>query len=798
MILQKIFLVIALAIRVVAGVDHKKLFSSEIEIQVSEGGEVILRQCFLYRDVKKSNSYFAYFVHFNNKKSPEWMQGYLDHRGALFGPFPTGESIQAQLFYTTRKLCGDETPNTPESVKKNEYFLLVDRGGCSFVEKVRNAQRDNATAVFIADDKCTCNSDNICEDDPGEVCDNSIPVMDNDGSGEDIMIPSMMLYKPDAEVLKAELVKGTDIEVNLSFPVPKAVNGRTKYILWTSSDDIESHQFVSTFLEAAVQLKDRAVFTPKMFIKDGTEKGCRAYDLDDEPCPGVCTNYGRYCPSRLYDSDIYDNHGTKMVVESLRRMCIWEVYGKKDGVGSEWWQYTKEWIQKCSNSHYSAKCAADVYETVGIDESLIESCMKDSGDFGQDVENVLLDTSILEAEDYAVTFAPALYVNDVVVRGTLSFGTVLNAICKTFENDTPEICNRWEACSKDCGAGETCILQGTDCVSYDLPESGGDEYDDDYITGGGDDDVDDEVDDGVDDDGQDDDVDDDDDDDNDDNSQITSSPTNSPTQGVKKAPTSVPIVKTTDAPTTLSPSRSPTKQPARGPSPQFTIQPPTLHDEETISETVQIFEGNNDKGPNSDFIVGLAAGLVGALLSILLFAVYVKDRQRQVLLSRIAMEDRRGLLLAEEFDDEETQGSRYSGRSRRSRSRHWKDARYDDDDLDEYVDFTAQHSRRYRTRNLRKEGSKSNQRQTSRSRRYYDDYLSDEETIDPVLEAENVNFQDEYDDDITERRRQSILRKSRMAMKLEDEYGNPERRRIPIRRERSINFTIDDDLDGVA
>ena len=720
------------------------------------------------------------------------MKGYLDHRGALFGPFPTGESIQAQLFYTTRKLCGDETPNTPESVKKNDYFLLVDRGGCSFVEKVRNAQRDNATAVFIADDKCTCNSNNICEDDPGEVCDNSIPVMDDDGSGEDIMIPSMMLYKPDAEVLKTELVKGTDIEINLSFPVPKAVNGRTEYILWTSPDDIMSRQFVSTFLEAAEQLKDRAVFTPKMFIKDGTEKGCRSYDMDDEPCPGVCTNYGRYCPARLYDSDIYDNHGTKMVVESLRRMCIWEVYGKKDGVGSEWWQYVREWIQKCSNSHYSATCAADVFETVGIDQSLIESCMKDSGDFGQDVENVLLDTSILNAEDYAVTFAPALYVNDVVIRGSLSFGTVLNTICKTFENDIPEICFRWGDCSKDCGAGETCILQGTDCVSYDLPDSGGDVYDDDYIMGGDDDnDDDDEVDDGVDDDDQNSDVDandDDDDDDDDDNAKIAFSPTNSPTEDVKKSPTSAPII----SPTTSSPSRSPTKQPIRAPSPQFTFQPPSLHDEETISETVQIFEGNNNKGSDSDFIVGLASGLIGALLCILLFAIYVKDRQRQLVLSRIALEDRRGLLLAEEFDDEETQGSRCSGRSRRSRSRHWKDARYDDDDgLDEYVDFTAQQSRRHRTRNLRKEGPKSNQRRASRPRRYYDDYSSEEETLDPVLEAENVNFQDEFNDDIIERRRKSILRKSRMALRLEDEYGNPERKRIPIRRERSINFTID-------
>ena len=76
-----IILLIALRQRLVEGIDEKKLFSSEIEIH-----------------------------------APESLKGFLHHRGALFGSFPTGITLQAPLYYTRRKLCGDETPNTPDFV----------------------------------------------------------------------------------------------------------------------------------------------------------------------------------------------------------------------------------------------------------------------------------------------------------------------------------------------------------------------------------------------------------------------------------------------------------------------------------------------------------------------------------------------------------------------------------------------------------------------------------------------------------------------------------------------------------
>ena len=416
-------------------------------------------------------------------QSPDRLIGHLDHRSALFGRFPVGESIFHQVYYTRRSLCNGELPGTPDSIQKQGYFLLVDRGGCSFAEKVLSAQTENATAVFIADNKCLCSFEDQCESDL--ECQDSEPTMDDDGSGFDITIPSMLLMKPDGDKLKAELVTGTDVEVQLSWPLPKAVNGVTEYTLWMTPDDLLSHQFLMSFMDAAIALGDKAVFRPKMFVSDGTTKGCRRYDDSSDPCPGFCTNYGRYCePRSYYDFDAYDNKGTKMVVESLRRACIWQVYGDGNGVGEHWWRYVQNWIVSCGSSHYSGSCAESIYEVASIDKDQIESCMDESGNFRKDTSNFLLEMSLDESQSFDVSFAPTMFVNGAVIRGALTFGSALDAICATYEpDDIPDICFQWRQCSARCASGTTCILLGDSCTEYEIPifSNANAVWDDDYI-----------------------------------------------------------------------------------------------------------------------------------------------------------------------------------------------------------------------------------------------------------------------------------------------------------------------------
>jgi hypothetical protein len=667
------------------------------------------------------------------------MQGKLDHRGALFGPFPAGESVQAQLFYTTRQLCDDETPNTPEIIKKNDYILLVDRGGCSFVEKVRNAQKDNATAVIIADNHCICGDDNFCADDSTQECEDVVPVLDDDGTGGDITIPSFMIYKPDGELLKGQLVNGTVININLSWPMPQANNGRSEVVLWTTPDDIMSHQFLSTFESAAMELYDKVLFKPKMFIKDGTEKGCRKYDTGDDPCPGFCTNYGRYCPSRLYDFDQYEDKGTKMVVESLRRTCIWEVYGERDGVGQQWWKYMKEWIHKCSSgSHYSSECAEIAYAAAGVDGSLVEQCMEQSGNFRHNTENVLLDNFILEAAEFDVTFAPALYVNEAVVRGALTYGNAMNAICASFEPTiAPPLCVQWEVCKNDCPVGKTCYINNSECIIYEPPflESGA-VYDDDFIFEG---------------------------------SEPTAAPsfssTQSPTKSTGHKQTNQPTDPQTNRPT-MAPSQKQNTVATSPPTPKYT------GGRESVNETVQIFEDR--RGPDSSLVIGLSVGLGSAFFCSLMFFLVIRDRRRQAEMCQIAMDDGRGLL-ATNFMDEDSPGNRNSWKSRRSRQS--RNSRHRDED-----EFGSDSKRRSIKRFLRPKSrpQRYQPRPVARPKQNHlddawDDEAADDFDLDPV-----ELMRGDYDADIIERERTPITREPRSRHyprdfivdddSLEDEY----------------------------
>ena len=90
---------------------------------------------------------------------------------------PYGGSIQQQVYYTTDKLCNS---NTDPAVHPNNlvspFVLMLDRGDCTFVTKVRNAQHFGAAAVLIADDKCQCQRANCTPTFEGQLCESVEPV----------------------------------------------------------------------------------------------------------------------------------------------------------------------------------------------------------------------------------------------------------------------------------------------------------------------------------------------------------------------------------------------------------------------------------------------------------------------------------------------------------------------------------------------------------------------------------------------------------------------------------------------
>ena len=119
---------------------------------------------------------------------------------------------------------------------QSPYILMLDRGGCTFVQKVRNAQRVGAAGVIIADNTCLCSAGDKCTSDPGHDCEEREPIMADDGSGSDISIPSFLMFKQDADGVKAEVMANHLVRIEMTWGLPNP-DDRVEYELWTTPTD---------------------------------------------------------------------------------------------------------------------------------------------------------------------------------------------------------------------------------------------------------------------------------------------------------------------------------------------------------------------------------------------------------------------------------------------------------------------------------------------------------------------------------------------------------------------------------
>jgi hypothetical protein len=377
-----------------------------------------------------------------------------DHREALFGLPPYGASIIQNVYYSTSNplLC-----EPLQSISwKSPFILLIDRGGCSFVQKVRNAQHSGAAAVIIADSQCQCKAKDICTSEPGMDCEDHEPIMADDGSGYDITIPSVLLFKQDADPIKAVLTAGQAVRAELAWPLPH--DDHVEYELWSSPTDWASREFKLQFKEAAMALGNQASFTPHFYIYDGIESMCRD-DKNNNVCDNLCTNVGRYCATDP-DNDLnFGISGADVVKESLRRKCIWDIYGKDNGIGVEWWDYVAGFETLCDTSDLFMKddCVKKVMSSASVDYDEVEKCIESTGGLEKPAKNSFLEEELAAKADSQVVILPVAYVNGVPLRGGLEFATVFKAICAGYPTSKrPPVCTECANCSDE----KACVESG--------------------------------------------------------------------------------------------------------------------------------------------------------------------------------------------------------------------------------------------------------------------------------------------------------------------------------------------------
>lgn len=384
-------------------------------------------------------------------------EGY-DHREALFGVPPYGGSIAQNVYYADSDLCDpnvDTSRGYPTRDMNNgkmepwisPYILMVDRGSCTFVKKVRNAQRSGAAGVIIADNTCLC-SDTECVEASGvATCETSEPIMADDGSGADISIPSFLMFKRDADAVKEELKQNHYVQIEMKWSLPSP-DDRVEYDLWTTPTDVVSKQVLKDFKEVAIALGKSAYFTPHMYIYDGIRSHCQGND-GENMCYNLCTNNGRYCATDPDNNLEKGISGADVVKESLRRICLWKHYGEADGIGKEWWSYINEFMKRCSSPDYfmNDDCINDAYKHSSVDGERIDRCMKDSGGLEADATNSFLDLEISSQTERGVVVLPTAFVNTAAIRGSLTVNNVFTAICAGFiEGSVPKICTQCDGC----------------------------------------------------------------------------------------------------------------------------------------------------------------------------------------------------------------------------------------------------------------------------------------------------------------------------------------------------------------
>jgi hypothetical protein len=203
-------------------------------------------------------------------------------------------------------------------------IVLVDRGNCSFVTKVRNAERAGASLVVVVDDR----EENITN-----------VIMGDDGTGTGIRIPSMLIGKDSGKILKDFTVTSdTAATLSAEFTIQNPDNFSTVE-LWYSSNNVLALDFIKEFDRYIHDLADYIEFTPRFVTW-----ACPACtkEFKEEECFGD----GKYCAPNHSKSPTSNTLGRQIITEDLRQFCLHDRLAKA-GKEPLWWDYMKFLHQMC-------------------------------------------------------------------------------------------------------------------------------------------------------------------------------------------------------------------------------------------------------------------------------------------------------------------------------------------------------------------------------------------------------------------------------------------------------------------
>lgn len=311
----------------------------------------------------------------------------------------------------------DEKALVPLDSRPLFKILLVDRGSCTFVKKVTNAELAGMSAVIVVD--------NVDWEDVEYV------IMSDDGYGEGISIPSMLISNQAGNTIKDFLEKSTQEElealvVSLTFDIA-APDDHVEYDLWYTSSDDRSLDFLVDLSEYDVKFGSAASFTPRFVYWE-------CFFCDKEVLEKHCFAGGKYCAVDMQNEKI---HGREIMREDLRQKCLWQHAANEKSNMELFWGYIKYAHANCGGV-INENCSKEGMKKVGVKFAQIEKCVDDSFS-GTDYDDAALTNSLIDADiekwlQIGTMRFPLVVINNFTFRGHLDAYGVAEAICGGFQH----------------------------------------------------------------------------------------------------------------------------------------------------------------------------------------------------------------------------------------------------------------------------------------------------------------------------------------------------------------------------
>lgn len=295
--------------------------------------------------------------------------------------------------------------------------MLIERGSCTFVTKVRNAEYAGASIAVVIDNRFE-NVTNV--------------IMGDDGTGFGIRIPSMLIGKTEGKTLVDFTKTGKQATINVEFAVKK-VDTQTVVEFWYSSNNVRALDFLKEFSEAAKGLKGYMKFTPRFVTYPCPD--CEADWKADE-----CYSDGKYCAPNHIRTPTSNIKGQSLLREDLRMMCLYDEL-KKEGKEEKWWDYVQFVHMECFD-YISTKCSKEGHEHINFDYEQTKQCVDASFEDPSNKkisENKLLKKNAEQWQEYGSLYWPAITINRVTFRGDLNTDNILEDVCASLSHP-PKVC----------------------------------------------------------------------------------------------------------------------------------------------------------------------------------------------------------------------------------------------------------------------------------------------------------------------------------------------------------------------